>query len=416
MMSAAEAAAALGVTRATLYAYVSRGLLHSQAGTARSRARLYAREDVDRLRRRAEARRDPSRAAAGALDWGVPVLESAITAIDGRALYYRGHDVATLARDHQVADVASLLWTGAFGAAIGDAARPRRSRRAGAAPAWPAGAPFISRAQITLASAAAVDETASDLRPSNVIRVGWDIVSLLTDAAIGTGRPPANPATDTIDRRLARAWRVDDRAAEILRMTLVLCADHELNVSSFTARCVASSGATPYAAVIAGLSAIEGFRHGGASARVEAMLASIAAASGATRGRVVSGAIRRELAARLRRGEDLASFGHPLYPSGDPRAILLLDRLRQEYSKSPELAFVSAVIAAADRLDRDPPNVDFALAAVARVLALPAGAPMVLFAIGRSLGWIAHVMEQYASGQLVRPRARYVGPQPLGST
>ena len=113
-MTAVEAAGRLGVSRPTLYAYVSRGLLRSQATPGPSRARGYAREDVERLRRRTEERRDPDKAAARALQWGVPVLESAITLIDGHTLFYRGHDALALAESRSVQEVASLVWTGSF--------------------------------------------------------------------------------------------------------------------------------------------------------------------------------------------------------------------------------------------------------------------------------------------------------------
>src|SRR5690349_18043678 len=96
-IDAADAASRLHVSRATLYAYVSRGLIRSQPRPGDSRAHGYSRDDVERLRQRTEARRDPALAAAHALEWGVPVLESSITFIDGRALYYRGHDAVALA-------------------------------------------------------------------------------------------------------------------------------------------------------------------------------------------------------------------------------------------------------------------------------------------------------------------------------
>jgi len=182
----------------------------------------------------------------------------------------------------------------------------------------------------------------------------------------------------------------------------VLCADHELNVSSFTARSVASAGSSPYAVVIAGLSALEGTRHGGASARVEAMLASMRHDRG----------LGDAIAARLRRGEGLDGFAHPLYPNGDPRANALFDLLRASFAKSQELAFILDFVDAAADAEYDRPNLDFALASVARVLRLPAGAPLMLFAIGRTIGWVGHAIEQYATGQLIRPRARYVGTRP----
>src|SRR5678816_1490753 len=95
-ISAAEAARNLDVTRATLYAYVSRGFIRSEAGPGASRARRYSRDDVERLRRRAAERRDPDKVAAHALQWGMPVLESSITLITDDTLYYRGHDVVSL--------------------------------------------------------------------------------------------------------------------------------------------------------------------------------------------------------------------------------------------------------------------------------------------------------------------------------
>jgi citrate synthase len=170
-------------------------------------------------------------------------------------------------------------------------------------------------------------------------------------------------------------------------------------VSSFTARCVASAGADPYAVVIAGLSALAGPKHGGSGARVEAMLRSMRGERD----------MRTAVAARLRRGERLDGFGHPLYAAGDPRAAMLMEMLRERYAASSELRRILKVEVAAATLIREKPNVDFALAAVARVLGLPAGSPLMLFAIGRTIGWIGHAIEQYATDHLIRPRARYVG-------
>jgi citrate synthase len=208
----------------------------------------------------------------------------------------------------------------------------------------------------------------------------------------------------SVAQALARKWNLGDAGEDLVRAALVLCADHELNVSSFTARCVASAGSHPYAVVIAGLAALEGPRHGGASARVEAMLGALRQAR----------PLRTAVAARLRRGEPIEGFGHPLYPDGDPRARVLLDLLGERYAKSAEYRFVADVAREATGVTGDHPTVDFGLAALGRVLDLPAGAPLMLFAIGRSVGWIGHAIEQYATGQLIRPRATYVGVPPPG--
>jgi citrate synthase len=125
--------------------------------------------------------------------------------------------------------------------------------------------------------------------------------------------------------------------------------------------------------------------------------------------------LRTAIAARLRRGESIEGFGHPLYPGGDPRARVLLDLLRERYPKASELLFIQELVDTSARAVREKPNVDFALAAVARVLRLPPGAPLMLFAIGRSIGWIGHAIEQYTLNQLIRPRARYVGIVPGSS-
>src|SRR5215831_8099275 len=151
-MTAEDAAARLGVSRATLYAYVSRGQVRSQATAGPSRARAYAREDVERLRQRTEGRRDPEKAAAGALRWGVPVLESAITLIDGSRFYYRGHDAVTLARTRSVEEVAALIWTGSFQP---PSARRGKRRAAPKDPRRTARIGFVGRAQQALAREAA---------------------------------------------------------------------------------------------------------------------------------------------------------------------------------------------------------------------------------------------------------------------
>ena len=109
-LTAQQAADALGVTRATLYAYTSRGQLRSEPVAGRPRERRYYREDVERLKERKEARRDPSKAAAQGLHWGGPVLESGITLIHNGRLYYRGRDAVTLAETSSVEQVAALLW------------------------------------------------------------------------------------------------------------------------------------------------------------------------------------------------------------------------------------------------------------------------------------------------------------------
>src|SRR5215831_7666709 len=109
-LTAGEAAGALGVSLATLYAYTSRGQLHSEPVPGSPRERRYLRHEVERLLERKETRRDPAKAAARGLHWGSPVLESGLTLIEGGAVYYRGRDVLKLAERATLEEVAGLLW------------------------------------------------------------------------------------------------------------------------------------------------------------------------------------------------------------------------------------------------------------------------------------------------------------------
>ena len=390
-LTAAEATRILQVSRGTLYAYVSRGLVRSEALPGRTRERRYAREDVERLRSRAEERRNPAKAAERALRWGVPVLESAITLIGGPRLFYRGHDVEELVRTRSLEDVASLLWMNEFGADIFDS--PLHVIGGGVSTA---DLPFVNRAQSVLPLVAARDALAYDLRPRAVAQTGWRILNLLTSVAA-----ESRDLEPTVEETLARGWGLaDGKAASLLRAAMILCADHELNVSAFTARCVASAGANPYAVVIGGLAALEGVRHGGLTRRIEALFDELRR----TRD------LRKALAERLRRGERIEGFGHRLYPDGDPRARLLLALLGETYPKSKELAFARTLAATGESLLGEQPAIDFSLVAMARVLGLPRDAALAIFAIGRTMGWIAHAIEQYATETVIRPRAKYVGP------
>src|SRR5437763_1399451 len=392
-LSSEAAAERLGVSRATLYAYVSRGLVRSTATPGHPRQRRYAAEDVDAMRSRGEERRDPAKIGERTLHWGVPVLESAITLIENGRLYYRGHDAAELARARSVEEVAALVWTGSFES---DFAATQLHVVAGTKTSE--GLPFVSRAQSVLPLVGARDPLAFDLRPRAVAQTGWRILNLLASIAA-----ESSELEDTIDETLHKCWVPrTPHAAELLRAALIVSADHELNVSSFAARCVASAGANPYAVVVAGLAAIEGTKHGGIGARVETMFDEVRRARD----------VRKALGERLRRGEPVVGFGHPLYPGGDPRAKVLMEMLAKRFPKSPELAFARAVGKAGEEVTGEKATIDFALVALARTLKLEPGAPLTLFALGRSIGWIGHALEQYGRDEIIRPRARYVGPPP----
>jgi citrate synthase len=411
-LSATEAAAMLGIRPATLYAYVSRGLLRSESDPGR-RASRYPAEDVEALLQRIEGRRDPPGVARAALDFGVPVLDSRLTLIAGGRLYYRGHDVESLARrGASLETVAALLWLGDLAAPLPSPALWRLAALADLEPhlaasrAW---RPF-ARLQTWLPLAMAEDPAAFDLRPSAVVATGAWLLQLLAHLAAGT--TPSAPNVDSAASILALRWG-GRGVVPLLDAAMVLSAAHELNVSAFTARCVASAAAPPHAAVIAALAALGGARHGGHCDRVEALFAEVAAAvDAAAAGAEPDAGVRAILAGRLRRGEEIPGFGHPLYPDGDPRGRLLLELAAAHRPASPRTRLATSLAAAGRELLGEHPNLDFGLVALAAALDLPPGAALALFALGRTAGWIAHALEQYADPRLIRPRARYVGAEP----
>jgi citrate synthase len=394
-LTAQEAAAELGISLATLYAYASRGMLRSEPVPGDPRARRYPRKDVLRLKEKKELRKEPEKAAPKALSWGAPVLESAITLVQDGRLFYRGRDAVALARSASVEEVAALIWTGdpstaeeIFKGDVPDL------------PPWVGSADLshVERCQVALPLAGAADPAGWDLRPAAVIATGARILRLL--AGVAAGRIESGIAAT-----LQAGWTDRPQAAGPIASALILSADHELNVSAFTARCVASAASSPYDVVAAGLAALKGARHGGHTDRVEALFREAGSAAGA----------RRILADRLRRGEEISGFGHPLYPDGDPRGTALLEIAAEIAPGSPAVECAQALAEAGRELIREHPTIDLGLVALARALELPERTPLALFALGRTIGWIGHAIEQYAEGKLIRPRAAYVGEMPVAS-
>ncbi|HEY8287675.1 MAG TPA: citrate synthase [Acetobacteraceae bacterium] len=384
-LTAAEAAARLGVSRQTLYAYVSRGLIRARPSQDQRTSRYLAEEVAQLASQRASGRR-PREVARSALNWGVPVLSSAITLIADGRLNYRGRDAVALARSASAEEAAALLWDMPVAVAFGTHMPPPPKARAVMAD--------VGAETLLARFAAATSDDPTALWQMDPVKTAEGCGALLrAQAACLLGSVPSDAP---IHRQCAEAWKLHKEGAELIRMALVLCADHELNASSFTARCVASTGASLRAAVIGGLAALSGPRHGGMTARIEAFWETLDAAS---RSEVI---VRQ----RLTGGEGVPGFGHPLYPDGDVRAHALLERILPHHSAWRR--WVEEVTALTGQF----PNIDLALVALRRHLRLPAGTAFGLFALGRSIGWIAHALEQRADTQLIRPRAVYVGPPP----
>ena len=385
LLTARQAADRLGIKLDTLYAYVSRGRLRSVMVPG-TRERRYRGADVEALLDGRSGNRPPASSDPEAL---MPVIGSSICLIENGRFYYRGRDAVHLSEEAALEEIARLLWLDEAVSEFADVSGP--GRPTSAVPA----SGLIERCQIGLIALGDEDIPALDLTRARVARTGWRILRELT-ARIA----PPMPSPDPIHRRLAAAWRLSEAGADLIRRCLVLIADHELNPSTFVARCVASTGATPYAVVAAALSALSGRFHGGETARAEGLLQELLEGDDPM----------AVMAGRLARGERLPGFGQRLYPEGDPRAIAILAVLKQAAPETHALAEKAAETGL--RLIGRHPNVDFALAATAIGLGLPRDAALGMFIIGRTVGWIAHAIEQYESGVLIRPRARYLGIMP----
>jgi citrate synthase len=390
-LSAREAAAELAISPATLYAYVSRGLIRSEPSSD-SRSHRYRAEDVRGLKER----RAPSLEPRGmkSFDADLPVMDSSISTITEDGPIYRGVNCIDLAETDTLEHAATLLWdvTGVDPFAPDNCPHVSDEMRAVADAARNA-AP-IDRTIAVLALAASADPRAYTRAADGRAMVGGRILRLVIATMLNR---PSSAAP--LHLKIAKAWAPDNKhAADLIRRALVLLADHELNASAFTVRCAASTGLNLYDAMIAGLVALKGPKHGGAGVLAAQLVKALV-------DRDVAPVIRERVAL----GERFAGFGHGVYKHGDPRAHVLLEALTRAGAAQKLTKEIPERIAEATG---EFVNIDYALAVLVHTLGLPPGNELVLFAMARTVGWIAHASEQLRHGGLIRPRARYIGPAP----
>lgn len=411
-LTAREAAGLLGVKLPTVYAYTSRGQIQS-VPSGRGRARRYRRRDLERLCARRDARAGHGPVAAAALRQGEPVLDSSITMISlERGPVYRGRAAVDLAReDRSFESVAEGLWSGQWNE------RPELS-------GWrqPLSLGFdLEALQRVLpprvTPLAVMSVSISLLAARDPGRFSWHrdavlprvrgllrrVIAVLAlsprdaDSGAAVAASLAAPSVvEAIGAAFSKRLNTEERLA--LNRALVLAADHELNASTFAARVVASTGADVYGCLSAALAALSGPRHGGAADRVEALLLEAGPAD----------RVEQVVHDRQRRGEVIEGFAHPIYtPHADPRGTLLIEIARGLRGASPEVQSVLTLVDAMEQGGFGGPSIDVGLVAIARALGMPVGSATALFAVGRSVGWVAHSLEQYEAGYLLRPRARY---------
>ncbi len=406
-LSAREAAAALGVKVETLYAYVSRGQLHRTDGPD-GRTSRFSSAEVEGLARK-RRRAGPATTTDTVTQWGRGSLftgdvgvHTAVTTIANGELRYRGHDATVCAQMMTFESAAELLWgTPDPDHSVtwtSDPSTAALARRVG--DLLPPGAVLADHLRAITAVVAGADPLRFDLRTDAVKATARALLAALVDA-LPQRRPGGVPrlvlGERTVTNSMAgRLWlrvspvRPEGTALSVLNAAMVLLADHELATSTFGVRVAASTRADPYACIATGLGVLSGPLHGSASAAVHQLLLEASQAEGAT----------AAVARRLRLGELVPGFGHPLYPNGDPRAVALLDLLRASQPNARRLAVVEAVLSTVGRRNPVRPNVDFALAALAFTSLMAGDAGEAIFALSRSAGWIAHALEEYSEPPL----------------
>jgi citrate synthase len=363
---------------------------------------------------------------------GVPVAESSLSNIDGDAgrLVYRGYAIEDLARDASYEEVCYLLWHGhlpdrdELDAFEDDLASERTvDDRILATLEGLAGdeRPMAAlRTAVSMFSVGDPDSAASPREREATLRKGRRIAAKVPTALaafdrLRSGEEPVEPHPELGYAAnflyMLTGEEPDEVAAETFDQALVLHADHGLNASTFTTMVIASTFADAYSALTGGVGALSGPLHGGANQDVMGLLHEIDEA----------GADPVEWVADARENREnwrVPGWGHRVYSVKDPRADILQSRLAELGESAGETKWYDYTTGIENHLREEgliekgiAPNVDFYSGSVYHQLGIPMDMYTPIFAMSRVGGWLGHVLEYQAENRLIRPRARYTGPE-----
>ncbi len=366
---------------------------------------------------------------------GVAVSDTAIGDVLGREgfYHYRGRSAVELARTRTFDDAAALVLDGKLPDEAGRARfRAELAERRELPAAVQAVLPTLAAAGTELAALAGLRAALSTLgaadglapmwgaaprdRRADALRVVAATPTIL--AALHRLRRGLEPVTPRDDLHGGAAWLYllqgvapDPQAAAAVERYLVATIDHGFNASTFTARVAASAGTDVASAVVAALGTFAGPLHGGAPDRALEAVDEIGSPE----------RVEDYVRAKLEAGDRIMGFGHAVYRTADPRAVLLREVAR-ELRDRPGGGIVALAetveerteaLLAEYRPDRDlRANVEFWAGVVMHLAGIPREMFTPTFAVSRVVGWCAHVLEQAGSSTIIRPSARYVGPPP----
>jgi len=353
---------------------------------------------------------------------GVIALESELSSIDGQKgeLIYRGYDINDLAEGASFEEVVYLLWNGELPTEDElEALRSElQSERSLPAPVVdflrnvPDDAHPMAVLQTTVSALGLYDQEANVMEEAanrrKAVRILAQIPSLIaTFDRLRKGLDPVAPLEEgSMARNFLYMLNDEDpgEAAErIFDVCLVLHADHGLNASTFTSRVVGSTLSDMYSAVPSAIGALKGPLHGGANREVMRMLLDID-----EKGADPADYVRK----RLEEGDRIMGFGHRVYKTMDPRAAILRDMVKELSEEEGDMKWYEYSMAVLETMKEETgidPNVDFFSASTYYQLGLDPDLFTPIFALSRTAGWTAHLLEQWADNRLIRPRAEYVG-------
>lgn len=406
-----EATARLGVKPQTLYAYVSRQLIR-RITLDDSKRSLYSREDIDKLARR--QRRTPSAqqkklasaqsSATGAAEPGISSLSTSITQITPSGPVYRGHRFDKLIEHPgRIENIAELLWSGVL---LDEPTLwendPAPDNLEAVLSALQGSQSHVPILRVMGAASITLGESASgELRAGNTVSLARRLVCTYAGCLGMLAKQPhfARPQTgESVAQIAARALRLDpsQNTSIGINALLITCADHELSSATYATRVVASTGAGLHACLLAGIAAHSGHHLGGSCDRSESVFLDPSDKQSPP----------QHILSAIASNRKIPGFHSPMYPQGDPRARYLL-KLAGRLNPSEHVSNFLGVIHDAEQQTGQHPGLEIGLIAMALALHLPPRGASALWAVGRSIGWVAHVMEQRLAGGIIRPRARY---------
>ena len=347
---------------------------------------------------------------------------SALSTVDGvkGRLIYCGLDIHDLVASSTFEETTYLLWHGRLPtkSQLDElkqklvAARPLPPQVVSFLQSLPTTAQPMAVLRTAISALALYDPDADDRSPANLLRIATNLVSQTATIVaawerLRKGQQPLTPRAD-LDYAANFLYMLSGKTpqplpARVLDEALIMHADHEFNASTFTARVIVSTLADLYSAIVGAIGALKGPSHGGANQDVMRMLQAIGDES----------RVEQEIKNRLAAKQRIPGFGHRVYKTYDPRALMLRKRTEELGKMTGDTKWhdmslkVEKVVIAEKNIY---PNVDFYSAATYHYLGIPTDMFTAVFAMSRMAGWTAHAMEQYADNRLIRPRADYTGP------